>query len=74
MIERVVTEVDRSVRMHISRTVGREDPQADHYAIVAACRKRDEAGALRRLERHISETQKALKAAAAISRTSRSSR
>jgi len=74
MIERVVTEIDRSVRMHISRTVGREDPQADHYAIVEACRKRDEAGALRRLEQHIGETQKALRAAAAMSRALRPSR
>jgi DNA-binding GntR family transcriptional regulator len=60
MLERVVTEVDRSVRMHISRTVGRKDPQTDHYAILVACRKRDEAGALLRLEQHVLATQQAL--------------
>jgi DNA-binding GntR family transcriptional regulator len=74
MIERIVTEVDRGVRTHISRTVGRDDPQADHYAIVAACRQHDQAGALRRLQRHIGATQRALMSAEATLRASKRKR
>ena len=71
MIERIVTEVERGVRTHISRIVGRDDPQADHYAIVEACRTRDEAKAVHRLEQHIAATQKALMAAQTSARASK---
>ena len=60
MIEGVVTGIDRHVRERISLALGRDDPQADHYAILDACRRGERALALARLERHIEATQRSL--------------
>jgi DNA-binding GntR family transcriptional regulator len=60
MIETVVTGIDRHVRERISLALGRDDPQADHYAILDACRRGDVEQAVARLHRHIEGTQRAL--------------
>lgn len=60
MIEGVVTGIDRHVRERISLTLGRDDPQADHYAILAACRRAAPTEAVALLARHIEATQRAL--------------
>jgi DNA-binding GntR family transcriptional regulator len=65
MIETVVTGIDRHVRERISLALGRDDPQADHYAILDACRRGDAEQAVARLHRHIEGTQRALTAGSA---------
>jgi DNA-binding GntR family transcriptional regulator len=65
MIEDVVSGADVFLRTYISATVGRRDPQAEHYRILDACAKRDEPLAARLLEEHIEHTKAALRRNAA---------
>jgi DNA-binding GntR family transcriptional regulator len=60
MIENLTRGTDRQVHLHISRTVGREQPQEEHYALLAACRAGRVEEALGMLESHIAHTQAAL--------------
>lgn len=64
-IDQVVRGIARGLRVYTSITVGREHPQTEHYAILDACARRDEASALARLEAHIAATQEALRKVAA---------
>ncbi len=48
------------LRTYVSITVGRDDAQAEHYEILAACAARDSRRALRLLETHIEHTRLAL--------------
>lgn len=63
MIEDLVRSVSMHLRTHISHTVGRGDPQAEHKQILKACVDGDADRAVRLLERHIEHTQSALVAA-----------
>jgi DNA-binding GntR family transcriptional regulator len=65
MIEDLVRSVSMHLRTHVSHTVGRGDPQAEHKQILKACMDADADLALRLLERHIEHTKSALIAAAA---------
>ena len=60
MIEDVVLVNYRFLRTYISQTVGRVDPQAEHYAILDACADGDCPKALALLETHIEHTRAAL--------------
>jgi DNA-binding GntR family transcriptional regulator len=60
MIEDLVLGTRRYTRVFISQTLGRDGPQEDHHALLAAFKKRDTATAVKLLEAHIMETQKAL--------------
>ena len=55
VFEDVVLGTDRFLRAHISATVGRDQPQAEHYRLLDACTARDERLALRLLEAHIEQ-------------------
>lgn len=60
MIEDVVLVNYRFLRTYISQTVGRADPQAEHYAILDACADGHCDKALSLLEAHIEHTRAAL--------------
>ena len=60
MIESLTRGTDRQVHLHISRTVGREHPQNEHFELLEACRRGAMQEALQRLEAHIAGTQAAL--------------
>jgi DNA-binding GntR family transcriptional regulator len=60
MIENLTRGTDRQVHLHISRTVGREHPQSEHFALLEACRRGEMEKALDLLESHIAGTQAAL--------------
>lgn len=60
MIEDGVRGLDRFLRVHISTVVGRDDPQAEHHAILRACAAGDDARAVALLEQHIEHTKAAL--------------
>jgi DNA-binding GntR family transcriptional regulator len=64
MIEANYGHVSRFIRGMISRTVGKERPQREHYELIAACRKGDVDRAVRLLDAHIVHTQKSLMALA----------
>jgi DNA-binding GntR family transcriptional regulator len=58
MIEGLIRGSDRSLRVHLSYIVGRDDPLQDHRQILQACRDGDLARACRLVERHIERTRK----------------
>ncbi|MFX5587061.1 FCD domain-containing protein, partial [Acinetobacter baumannii] len=58
------SQVGRFTRMQVSMAAGKERPQREHHALLAACRDNDIAGAVRMLEAHIAQTQTSLVAAA----------
>lgn len=60
MIENLTRGTERQMHLHISRTVGRDHPQEEHFALLAACRAGKVEEALRLLEAHIAGTQAAL--------------
>ena len=61
MIEEVVRGVSIHLRQHISHTVGRGNPQADHKDILKACVAGDVELAVELTEQHIERTKAALK-------------
>ena len=60
MIEDLVRSVSMHLRTHLSHTVGRGDPQAEHKQILKACMDADTDLAVMLLERHIDHTKIAL--------------
>jgi DNA-binding GntR family transcriptional regulator len=60
MIEDMVRGTDRFIRIHISSVVGRDRPQAEHFELLRACRRKDERQALKLLDQHIEHTKEAL--------------
>lgn len=60
MIEDVVLGTHRFLRTYISATVGREDPQAEHYQLLELCAAKNASAALRTLASHIEHTKTAL--------------
>jgi len=60
MIEDLALGTQRYTRIHISDMLGRDRPQHDHYAILHAARIGDVDLAVRLLEEHITQTQRAL--------------
>lgn len=63
MIEDLVRGISIHLRQHISRTVGRGNPQAEHKDIVKACMEGDARRAVALTERHIENTKVKLLAA-----------
>ena len=68
MIEELVRGVSVHLRQHISHTVGRKQPQAEHKDILRACMEHDAERAVRLTEQHIERTKSALLAAHALHR------
>lgn len=64
MIEANYGHVGRFTRSSVSRAAGKDRPQAEHHAILAACRRGEAERAVRLLGEHIEQTQKSLMAAA----------
>jgi DNA-binding GntR family transcriptional regulator len=64
MIEANYGHVSRFVRGLVSRTVGKERPQQEHYQILAACRRGEAERAVYLLGEHIGNTRKSLAALA----------
>jgi DNA-binding GntR family transcriptional regulator len=60
MIEDLVRGVSMHLRTHVSHTIGRGDPQAEHKQILKACMDTDTDLAVMLLERHIEHTKSAL--------------
>lgn len=60
MIEDVVLGTHRFLRTHISATVGRDVPQAEHYRLLEFCAADNAPAALQLLEAHIEHTKAAL--------------
>jgi DNA-binding GntR family transcriptional regulator len=67
MIEELVRGISIHLRRHISHTVGRRNPQAEHKDILRACASGDAALAVKLTEEHIEHTKAALLAASAAS-------
>jgi DNA-binding GntR family transcriptional regulator len=44
----------------MTSVVGRDRPQAEHFDLLRACRRKDERQALKLLEQHIEHTKEAL--------------
>lgn len=63
MIEDLVRGISIHLRQHISHTVGRRNPQAEHKDILKACVDGDVEKAVKLTEQHIERTKEALKAA-----------
>lgn len=63
LIEDLVLGTQRYTRIYISHTLGREQPQREHYAFLEALRQGASATALSMLEEHIAHTQRAILAA-----------
>lgn len=66
MIEDLVRGVSIHLRQHISHTVGRRNPQAEHKDLLKACMAGDTALAVRLTEQHIEHTKASLVAAGEI--------
>ena len=64
MIEDLVRGISIHLRQHISHTVGRRNPQAEHKDLLKACVAGDVELAVRLTEQHIEHTKAALVAAA----------
>ena len=60
MVEELVRGISLHLRQHISHTVGRRDPQADHKDILKACVAGDTERAVALTEQHIERTKAAL--------------
>jgi DNA-binding GntR family transcriptional regulator len=65
MIEELVRGISTHLRQHISHTVGRRNPQAEHKDILKACVDRNADLAAKLTEQHIERTKAALSAAIA---------
>lgn len=63
MIENLVLGTQRYTRIYISHTLGREQPQREHYEILDAVRQGAADKAILLLEEHIANTQRAILAA-----------
>ena len=63
MIEELVRGINIHLRQHISHTVGRGNPQAEHKDILKACVDGDDERAVKLTEQHIERTKAALLAA-----------
>jgi len=63
MIEELVRGISIHLRQHISHTVGRRNPQAEHKDILKACMAGDADLAVALTERHIEHTKASLLAA-----------
>lgn len=63
MIEELVRGINIHLRQHISHTVGRRNPQAEHKDILKACVDGDAELAVKLTEQHIERTKAALQAA-----------
>lgn len=63
LLKNIHDKIDRYLRLEVTMRAGRDRGLAEHEALVAFCRKRDLAGALSLLERHIKETERGLVAA-----------
>lgn len=63
MIEDLVLDTQRYTRIYISHTLGREQPQREHYEILQALRQGASEKALFMLEEHIAHTQRVILAA-----------
>ena len=66
MIEDLVRGVSIHLRQHISNTVGRRNPQAEHKDLLKACMAGDTALAVKLTEQHIEHTKASLIAAGEI--------
>jgi DNA-binding GntR family transcriptional regulator len=63
MIEELVRGISLHLRQHISHTVGRNNPQAEHKDILKACMERDARLAVKLTAQHIENTKASLVAA-----------
>jgi DNA-binding GntR family transcriptional regulator len=63
LIQANYANVDRFLRLRLSRATGKDDPQREHRELLAACRAGDVARASALLEQHITRARKALAAA-----------
>ncbi len=64
LIEEFCLNTDRYTHVEMSKATGKEDPQADHYRILEAARRRDTAAVVEMLEAHIMDTKRELLALA----------
>ncbi|MFZ4289205.1 GntR family transcriptional regulator [Variovorax sp. HJSM1_2] len=64
LIEEYCLNTDRYTHVAMSVATGKDHPQADHRALVAACRARDVPAVVELLERHIMDTKRELLASA----------
>jgi len=64
LIEEFCLNTDRYTHVAMSEATGKDKPQADHYALLAACRARDVTRVVALLEEHILETKRGLLAMA----------
>ncbi|WP_425509247.1 FCD domain-containing protein [Vogesella oryzae] len=64
LIEEFCLNTDRYTHVEMSKATGKEDPQADHYRILEAARRRDTAAVVEMLEAHILDTKRELLALA----------
>lgn len=60
MIQSNYANVDRFLRLRLSRATGKERPQREHRAILAACRGSNPARAVALLEEHIAKARRSL--------------
>ncbi|WP_353193780.1 GntR family transcriptional regulator [Pandoraea pnomenusa] len=64
LIEEYCLNTDRYSHLAMSQATGKEQPQHDHYEILAACRRRDVSTVVSLLESHILTTRNEIKAMA----------
>lgn len=67
LIETNYSQINRFMRMQISRAAGKEQPQEEHRRLLDLCRRQAVEPAVKLLEKHIQKTQKSL--AAVLRRT-----
>ncbi|RFB71184.1 MULTISPECIES: GntR family transcriptional regulator [unclassified Herbaspirillum] len=60
MIEDLVLGMQRYTRIYISHTLGREQPQKEHYELLETLRRGDAEKAISLLEEHIARTQEVI--------------
>ncbi|WP_301233122.1 GntR family transcriptional regulator [Pandoraea cepalis] len=64
LVEAYCLNTDRYSHLAMSQATGKENPQHDHYEILAACRRRDVGAVVSLLEAHILATRNEIKAMA----------
>lgn len=64
LIEEFCLNTDRYTHVEMSKATGKEGPQADHYRMLEAARRRDADSVVAMLEEHILETKRELLAVA----------
>jgi len=62
MIQANAEHVNRFVRTQVSRTTGKERPQAEHYQLLDFCRQGSVEAAVALLAVHIEQTKKSVQA------------